>query len=222
MLSKNFYTDLLSLILALFITVIGFYNYRKAGILKLFIWYSLFSFIQSGFTFLLNKYDLWGLKNSIIIELSINAFVMFEAVVFSIFFYKVLNRKSHKLIVLYSTITFFILFLADLIFFKGFLYVPVTLTIIESIIYLSFCVIYFLQLFNEPPTIKLVNNEIFWITNGIFFLFALLVPLFLLKPVFKKVVPYVYDNLYSINFIAYSILFLFLSNALACKLRTQN
>ena len=83
---------------------------------------------------------------------------------------------------------------------------------------------YFYTLFRDPPVKNLLRDASFWIVTGIAFFNGLNIPLFLIETYIMDQFTPIYLNLYTINYIAYSFLFVLFIIGLLCddsmKIRT--
>ena len=221
MISRSYFTDWLSLLLALVVIVPGFYHFKKIGLLKIFILYSLLSFLQTSMTLFIIMVNPFDWIHTPIIEISVNVFVIFEAFSFLIFFYQSFS-ENNKRIVLISSICLFAFVIWDRTVKSNFYQLPNSFTIVEGLFFLFLSIAFYLQLFSEPPLMNIKKNHSFWMANGIFLLFASLVPLYLLKPVLESALPSVIDGLNSFNYIGYSAFFVCLYKSMLCKTKVQS
>jgi len=166
-------------------------------------------------------YNPFDLIKTPLIEISVNIFVLFETFAFMLFFYKAFSEYKRK-IVLYSAILLSIFIIWDRTIKSNFYQLPNSYTIVEGMFFLFLSVAFYVQLFAEPPLINIKRNHLFWITNGIFFLFASLVPLYLLKPVLESALPSINDGLFTFNYIGYSAFFVCLFKSLSCKTKARS
>jgi multisubunit Na+/H+ antiporter MnhG subunit len=97
---------------------------------------------------------------------------------------------------------------------------PTTFYIIQAFCVLFPALLYFFELFKWPQTVNLWEAPSFWIATGIIVYFAGTLPLFVMQDfIFGKNKFIKEPTLYLINFIAYSIMFLFIAKAYLCPKR---
>lgn len=198
------------LVCALVATIIGFIHRTKFRELRFMCIYSIASIAQ----LLSMYYDL--LNNSDIIHLELitgNLFIIVEFIILFNFFDNAIILKNLKRIL---KILFFIFFIYVAVLWSltnSFYKYPIRLYIPQSFCILSFCFIYFFQLFKLPPKSNLLTTPAFWITIGCFFYFSCTIPLFFVRMLIELAD---YNNLYSINYLAYSILFLLITKSFLC------
>ena len=214
LIKASYYTQLLmgaSSLLALILTIV---NRKKFSELK-FIWmYPLASLLQLLFfysMFLLK----WPPKSRVeFSNLSINIYILIEAALIYHFLFQIIILKKLRSI-LKIILAFFIIYLSIHWIANSFFYYPAKAFLVQSFIILIPCSFYLIQLFKTPPTIDLLNTPAFWITIGLLFYFSSTFPLFLWDSI--ESLSANYYSLYSINFVAYSILFLLIAKASTCK-----
>ena len=137
------------------------------------------------------------------------------------FFYKAFSESKRRIVLAVSVLLFaFIIW--DRTIKSSIYQLPNSFTIVEGMVFLFLSVTFYLQLFAEPPLLNIKRNHLFWVTNGIFFLFASLVPLYLLKPVLETALPSINDGFNSFNYIGYSAFFLCLFKSVSCKTKAQS
>lgn len=78
---------------------------------------------------------------------------------------------------------------------------------------------YFIELFKYPLVDHLKNEPVFWVITGIIFYFSTTLPLFSFKDLIQGIGSMNEPEVYSINFICYSILFLMITKAYLCRPR---
>lgn len=203
---------------ALAALIIGIVHRKKLQDLKFMVLYPMVSLVQGLLTYYswIHEKDkeLWGTDT-----VSDSLFILFEFLIIYQFFKKAIVIERLKLfikIIFLFNVTYLLLMwvLTDT-FYKN----PSKIYLIDSLCILSFCFIYFFQLFRLPPKLNLLNNTQFWITIGLLFYFSCTIPLFFADNIL--IVFPGYYKLYSINFLAYTILFLFISKAFLCTPTTM-
>lgn len=215
--SQSFYTQPLMILTAAAAAIFAFVHRKKFKELQLLFFYPTASVIQMlVFYWSITTQDsdkVWFVQN-----VSGNIFIVTEFVILCTFFFQVVTEKILKKIVYISALVFS-LYVCYLWFCaNSFTKNPVTLFLPESLCILCFCFIYFYQLFRLPPTSYLLNSASFWLTIGCLFYFSCTIPLFFADSVLASIPSY--NSMYAINYLGYTILFLFLIKALSCR-RTQ-
>ena len=146
MIARSFFTDWLSLILAVLVMLPGFYHFRRIGIIRIFVIYALLSFLQTSTTLIIMLYNPFNWVNSPLIEISVNIFVLFEAIAFMIFFYKAFSESKRRIVLAVSVLLFaFIIW--DRTIKSSIYQLPNSFTIVEGMVFLFLSVTFYLQLF---------------------------------------------------------------------------
>ena len=93
-----------------------------------------------------------------------------------------------------------------------------TVYTVESLILLSLCSYYFIELFKRTPVISLKNEPVFWVSIGLFFFMSCTLPYSLLENTIRKNYPDSFlATMYSIFHVFYALLFLMIIRAYLCK-----
>ena len=213
-LSDSFYTHVLMVISASLALILGLINRRKFKELTLMIFYPIASIVQCFVAFYswITDHDRGLLEADIISE---SIFILIESFLLYNFFRQVIILKSLKKVVNLIFGIYFSILIYIWISTTSFFAYSSKVYLFESFCILSFCFIYFYQLFRLPPKLDLLNVPSFWITIGCLFYFSCTVPLFFMDSVLDWFPQY--HNLYSINFLAYTILFILISKAFLCN-----
>jgi hypothetical protein len=149
-------------------------------------------------------------------------FTFFEMIIFFLFFSFVLFNKKIKRIMIIP-ISIIVICILDIIkngVDKNYdLYVLIDLI---SITLLSLA--YFKKIFTEDPTKDLFREPSFWISCGCLIYFTGITPLFIFEYLVGRnrmwqIAPVTYTNLYSINYILFTIMALLLIKAFICRKR---
>ena len=147
-------------------------------------------------------------------------FTVFEFFVFYVYIYKALegtNRSVIRLLSLVYYLTSAVVFLKVLIVDRFSLEVLQNAFILQAILLLFLCVLYFLKIFNSKPTLDLINEPSFWIITGLTCCLLCTFPLtLLLNNIFQKNY-LLYSHLFSIFYFFYVILFIMIIRASLCK-----
>ena len=211
---ESFYTQPLMILSAVLAIILGIIHRKKFQMSWLLILYPGASLLQSFIAY-------YSFTTDSLIEIdtiSANLFILIEFLILYNFFNSVIIINSLKkyirlifpILLVYISIMW--------IFTNTFREHPIRLFLLESLCILSFCFIYLFQLFKLPPKVNLLNDAAFWITIGCLFYFSCTIPLFLIDSVLSSFPRYHnYYSFYSINYLAYSILFLFISKAFLCN-----
>lgn len=215
--SDFYFTNLVMISLSIILLIYGFYYFKKLQELKIVIIYGIFSLIQTLITYyvlFIIPYDL-----NYIIEFSINIFLITEFLLFYLFFFLIIKSKYVKYLLLCLACSFIIITIYHWKFTNELYKNPAQLTVIECFYMLIPALYYYIELFQYSPIINLRKESNFWIVTGIMFFFTTIIPLFLLKIfVFDPADPY-YESLYSITYIAYSLLFIMFLIGCRCKVK---
>lgn len=185
-----------------------------------FIIYVFLSFIQSIFA-LAVRFRFKHLLESNIIEISINIFTLFEILLFTSFFLKVITDIKFKKVILFLIIPFVISILYKWIILKEFAVFNKNITVTECVIFIIICLLYFINVLKSPIEKKLNQNPEVWIVIGIFFLFILLFPFYILQDEIYEIFIYGYETFFVIINIAYTVLFVCLLKSIQCQLNLK-
>jgi len=182
-------------------------NRKKFKYLKFIGWYPLGSFLQ-----ILILHNCSSLR---IVHSTISIFIALEfAIIYHFFFQIILSEKLIKALRILC-LGFLIYLLYMWIFTNSFLERPEKIYVVQSLFILIPCFFYFAQLFTIPPTIRLMESPIFWITTGCLFFFSCTAPVFYVYTILNLLGEF--DILYWIIYIAYSIFFICIAKAFLCK-----
>jgi hypothetical protein len=224
---RSLYTIPLMIVLNIIFLIIAYGRRSKEKWKTLFIIYGITAILQD----FISTFVLWARK--LLIEdpqiinltndLSVSIFIPIEFTIFySFFYYQFSQRRTKKLIVLTGKIYCLSAFIISLLIFffepnntlkivEGYLSVTASILILIPSFY------YFYTLFTTPPDKNLLHEPSFWITTGIAFLHGLNIPVFLLYTFFINEY-----TLYSINYIAYCILFILFIISLLCNKKQKS
>ena len=155
----------------------------------------------------------------IVTRYSISLFVVIEFLAIYLLEFRiiVLPRERLLLKVLFGG---FILYVICMWVFTDAFYRYYQIFFIQSLILLVPAILYFLQIFRLPSDEDLRNQPGFWVNIGILFLFSSSIPLFLLEIDSRYFINH-NRYLYSINYIAYGIFYLFICKAYICRTATK-
>jgi hypothetical protein len=213
--SLSFFTQPLMLLSALIACICGVIYRKKFQELKFMVFYPITSLIQGVITYYSWIFE-WNVKHWRVDLISESLFILVEFLIIFGFFEKVIILERLKLYVRVLFLLHIMYLLSMWIFTDAFYKHPYKIYLIDSLCILCFCFIYLYQLFKLPPELNLLNSPPFWITIGCLFYFSCTLPLFFADSILTALPQY--HTLYSINFLAYTILFLFISKAFLCNL----
>lgn len=197
---------------ALITLVLGIVHRKKFNELQIMVIYPLASLIQTGiFHFwLLAANESWRVG-----RISISLFILIEFIIFLRFFDGIIILEKFKKYTKIIATIFILYVILTWLFTNAFYKHPSRLYLPQSLCILFFCFLYFLQIFRLSPELHLLNSPSFWITIGCLFYFSCTIPLFFAYEVLD--ISPSYYRLSSINYLAYTILFLFISKAFLCN-----
>lgn len=211
--SESFYTQPLMPLSALITLILGIIHRKKFSELKIMPFYPLASLAQSAVFFFWvfsEQQEEWKVG-----RISISLFILVEFLIFYRFFNAVIVLEKLKIKMQVIAVSFLAYLLSIWVFTDSFYKDPSNLFLPESLCILSFCFMYFFQIFKLPPELHLINSPAFWITIGCLFYFSCTIPLFFANEILLFLPNYY--SIYSINYLAYAILFLFISKAFLCN-----
>jgi len=206
--SEYYFTNLIVIFQTMTLVVLGIKYYNLIKGLRIFLVYSFFSGAQCLVGAIINTYKPLDLYQSPFLEVSVNFFIVFEFIVFYTFLIKVLRNGTAKLLLKLAGSFFILLTLYFWVFLKALYFFPENLNLVESLLILIPCLYYYFELLKHSATRPLHQDPVFWIITGIFFLFATITPLFLLRKSVDQYFHYLYRSIYSINFFSYIILYI--------------
>ena len=221
----SYYTQPL-LILVLCITlIISIRKRHKYKILNRFPFYIIFLLMvyvtgtASTLSFA-TKYHpefFWGLT-----QYTDYGFTIFENVIFSVFFYQLVDNIIMKRIIILLSLVFILFSVYMFITAQGFYQFNFQITkstvyTVEGAIMLVISLLYFAELFKKPPNLNLKNEPVFWISTGALFFFAGTLPYSVLENHLIRNYRELYLPSYSIFYIFYILLFLMIIRAYLCK-----
>jgi len=221
----HFYTSALQLFLLIIVLILSVKLRKKFIQLKYFTLYAITLLFDYLFLYLsyvagdLNYHRDFFRGLSAYIDY---LFTLFELIIFSHFYYGVVNAISIKKLLLIFNILFLFFFIYMAITDKYF-YQTISeptqsiVYTVESIILIFPCSWYFIELFKKVPVVDLKNEPSFWISTGVFFLMACTLPYSLLENHIRKNYPNSLVTSYSIFHVFYILLFLMIFRAYLCK-----
>jgi hypothetical protein len=218
-----FWTALLMFMAALGAFIIGLRSGYKTKQLRFIPYYSLASCVQTliGGYFIFTKF-VQIRETRIVINTSVNIFVVIEFVFSYIFLLQVISsgKKRAILRILGSAFLLFLLGLWSFQFEVFYYYVSDFILVLESLLLVIPCLVYFYELFKFPRPIDLIHDPFFWAVTGILFYHSCIIPLYLLAVPISKMTEN-YAMIFSLNNVLYTILFLSFICASTCRIRTK-
>lgn len=156
---------------------------------------------------------------------SVLLFSVIEFITFYMFFYSVfLNAGIRKKILVvgisYTFLSFSILayMLIAKKVYGSYIFSYYSVTTSFFILFPAFY--YFYYLFTLPPTKDLAKERAFWINIGIIFIQGILIPFYLLGGYIAYDTS-TWQKMYSINYLAYSVMFVLFSIGMLCKTKEE-
>jgi hypothetical protein len=221
-LATSYFTTLLNVFSAIAFLLLLIRTKANIPLRPLFLIYAIISITQSIYTIITESYNPLNLRSTQIYENLVNIFSIVEIILFTIFYYSTLTKTYFKVsvIVLSFGLTLWISYIW--IVLKGFNCVVREITVIQSLIIIIYSLLYFYEILRSQEVLKLKYNSTFWMATGFFLLSSFLFPLFLFLDQILKILPNVFYGIYSVNNIAYSILFICLIKATLCQPKLAN
>ena len=149
-------------------------------------------------------------------------FTLLELIIFSHFYYQVINNRIIKKLIFIFNILFILFFIymatKDNYFYKDISEATQSIVYtVESIVLLFLCSFYFIELFKRLPLMDLKNEPAFWVSTGVFFFMACTLPYSLLENHIRKNYPNSVMTSYSIFHVFYILLFVIIIRAYLCR-----
>lgn len=205
--SITYYTEVAAIVAAMLFLVLGLIYYKKMVGLKLLLPYSFFSFSQSlfGMYLALSEPNEKVYENKIFE--SVNIFLLIEFLIFFTILSKVIRSGPMRKLMLASSA----LFLAFVGYSWGYLGTisksPQMIEDLEAFLLIIPCLHYYYNLVRNQPREPFYHAPTFWIITGICFYFSCTAPLFLFFDYLWNYQPSLFSDIYPINHIAYTVLF---------------
>ena len=214
---------IIMLILGLFALFIGMVKWKKGDHSRstLLIILYLTALLFQGFLAMILAY--WGHVNGdySVDALSGNIFMIVEFLIFNILFFNMVKSPNVRIIIKCSVILFPVICIiywsrtAELT--RDFY----TLSVLEIFYLISICLVYFYELFSQPPTRALTKEKDFWIATGTLFYLVCSVPSFLILQFISAAELYLFETIQSISLLVSGCLNIFFIKALLCKTRQK-
>jgi len=222
---SHFYTSVVQLIVLIIVLIISLILRKKFKQLKYFPVYAITLLLDYLFLYL--SYVAKDVEYHSDFFRGFSAYVdylftLFELIIFSHFYYYVINAIIVKKLILIVNILFAIFFIYMAVndkYFYPTISEPTQSIVytVESIILLFLCSVYFLETFKKIPVVDLKNEPAFWISTGVFFFMACTLPFSLLENHIHKNYPNSLLTSYTIFHVFYILLFLMIFRAYLCK-----
>jgi hypothetical protein len=220
-LGESFYTHLLSFSASIFGLYISLKKSR--GIFKVFSFY-FFCYCLSQILFFQTTFFKEKEIKSLAIDISIYGDFLFTLIEFCIFmrlFNRVINGPSKILLTLielaFLATSFFLLFTNVKHDGISFVSTLEEIYLIESILLLLPCIMYFIQIFNSIQPLSLIQDGFFWVITGLTFFLISTLPFSYLMNYLRKENFEIYMYLYSIVYLFYCLLFVMIIRGILCK-----
>lgn len=212
-----YYTQILLLISIATAIIIGFRRFRNLEKSKFLVFYAIASGLQCIISLYIQSFEIITPILDSTINISVNLFTLIELFTFSYLFYQILLLNISKRLIILLNIIYLVYILHQWIFQNQIVQITDYSTVISLFILFSFPFMYFMEILKDPPLKKLTHEPMFWVSTGLFILTGLLIPQFLIRLKMVVLFPSIYPAIFSITFIAYSILFFCISNAFIWK-----
>jgi len=148
-------------------------------------------------------------------RISIIVFVFLEAMLLYNFFSNVIKVNSLKFILKVLFVGFLLYSIGVFVLTNSFLNSGMIITGETCVVILSVC-LYFIQLFRIPTSHDIIEEPAFWINIGILFVFSCTLPAMTLS-FFGQALILSDSYFFIINFVGYSVLFLFIIRGYLCR-----
>jgi len=200
--------------------IVGYLNRKKHTDLRSLYFYPLASFIQSISYYVIIAFSITSRIRNDVMYITCNLFLIIELYLIYHFFLKALASRPAKKLLYSIEVIYIVLICLYWAIYSTFLSIPTTLYIIQAFCILIPALLYFLELFKWPQAGSLLKIPSFWIATGVIVYFAGTLPLFVMRDfIFGRNRFIKEPTIYLINFIAYSIMFLFIAKAYLCPKR---
>lgn len=197
----------------------GMMHYRKVKAFVSLLAYGILSLVQCIVGTYISVYTPDSTKNNTIVQNSINLFMLLECLIFSQFIISSLGSGVIKRWLRAGSVVFVLIVLYHWVFTRSFSRPPESLSVLESFLVIIGCLLYYFEIFTSPPNIKLLQHPPFWFITGMLLLFAFLLPLFLQRDKDLQNFVDLFNVVYTMNFIGYTILFIFFIIGMRCQIR---
>lgn len=215
--SNYYYTVPLEIFLNLLFIIIGLAKLKRIGRLKILIIYSIACLTQSLLGVMANVLSDRKPATCILLENSINVFVLLEFIFFYQFIIGALASRVARMLFRGVRIIVCLGTIYSWLSSNRFNETPCVFTIAESYLIIIPCLYFYFELFTYRPKVPLQHQADFWAVTGMLFLFLLLAPLFLQSGTLFLDASQPSDA-YAMTFVGYAVLYIFFLNAVRCKI----
>lgn len=223
-LSISFFTIPVMVLCNIVFLAIGLRQWKRLGMYWIFIVYGICAIVQDvvALNFIAGaEKEKYGF-----IWISIFLFITIEFITFYAFFYSVfkglrIQKWIQRVGIAYVCTSFIALFYLLVIRKADGFELIDYYTLSTSFLVLLPAFYYFYYLFILPPTKDLAKDRTFWINVGIIFIQGILIPLYSFEDYIANELG-VWDKIYSINYMAYSVMFLLFSVGMLCGRKGVN
>lgn len=213
-----FFTVPLQIILNLLFVIAGIIYYKRLNSLAVILFYSMASLMQSSLGVYFNVYEKNNSNIVSILESSINVFMIIEFLTFNYFILKSLENRNFKKIIAWLVFIFISIASFSWVNNHSFIKAPAYLTVIEAFFVIIGCLLYYYEKLNLTSPNKLAKDPAFFVINGMLILSVFLSPVSIyLNEIFLSF-SLIYNIIYLINCLAYTVLFTFFILALRCQI----
>jgi hypothetical protein len=214
-LRETYYVPLIMLLLCLITATIGYRNRHRFTYLKLFPIYALASALQVILTFFI--YIFQPSSFLLIVNTSIIIFVSIEFFIFFNLLSQLIKNRYFKRSMAAMQFSFILFSVFVWLNFKTNQCLPLSFNIVNSTCLIIPCLFYFYELFKAPPTISLSAQPAFWVIIGFSFMAICSIPFYLLENYFYNNMPDFYNQVCTLNYVFYCLVFILISKAFLCK-----
>jgi hypothetical protein len=214
-LSETYYVPLVLLALSIVTAIIGYFNRQKFKYLRLFPVYALVSAIQILISLACVFFRIPTFRH--IINYSVLIFVIIEFFVFYNFLFQVIKNKHFKRsmqIMQTASISFGLYICLD---FPDSNTIPLSFNIVNSTLLFIPCLFFFYEVFKTPPSTSLANQPSFWIIIGFAFMIICTLPFNLLETYFLINMTDLYNQICTLSYVFYCLIFFLICKAFLCK-----
>ena len=190
-------------------------NKRIPSYMHKFYWYSIIVALVSIYSFLFKYFSVTNKNISGVLH---SFLLLFHFIFLSLFIYRALPNKNISgyikfLFFLFLSFILFCLFTIDVTIPKSIGYA------ISNFALVLFCCVYYSQLFEEIPNIRLSKEPSFWIISGIFLCMCTTVPLSAIRGyLFNNMPSEFYFLMGTLGSFAYGVMHLFFIKAYLCSI----
>jgi len=204
---KTFYTEFIMGLAAIIFIILYFLKGRKNKISFYLVGLAMASLIQN----LIAQYDIFKWNKSILVKFANTHALYFYLIAESACCLLFLSASIKSILVKKIFLTGNIIFAVYcgiywFLYYDSWPYLPIIQNI-EGFLIIGACLYYFYESFTQAPSSTVSSDSTFWTASGIMALFSVITPLFLFLPYLKQRDQHLIDNLFTINNLAYSLLF---------------